>query len=63
MSIFDSNKPFKMLSKAGRLAKLGSKALMDGEENCFGKQKTYIASDEVQCKFVTLFHSPKIKHP
>ena len=39
MSIFDSNKPFKMLSKAGRLAKLGSKALLDGEEICFGKQK------------------------
>ena len=38
MSIFNANKPFKMLSKAGRFAKFASKALMEGEQNVFGKK-------------------------
>ena len=39
MSIFNANKPFKMLSKTGRFAKYASKALMEGEEAVFGRKK------------------------
>jgi len=40
MSIFDRHNVFPMLSKAGKNAKIKYQALKDGEELCFGKDRS-----------------------